>query len=194
MNHFTNNPNDDPGDTFDDLKWDLPTTSLVHMYNDNYDYKVRSRSSLAKLVYTRHEITRLCKQLEKDLNKVASQDLLNKIYLFLSIHLDGNYLLGEIPAGTLFHGINLPRGRHLGPYVHIGPDKNLRAAYRDILLTIEPQTDKFRDLLIHELAHTGCNHVRWRPDDHGPDFQQFESLLKNVSRKINFLGDYKNIN
>ena len=39
------------------------------------------------------------------------------------------------------------------------------------------------ELFVHELAHTGANHVRWRPDDHKKDFKSFEKLLWHIIKK-----------
>ena len=37
-----------------------------------------------------------------------------------------------------------------------------------------------KDLIIHELAHTLANHVRYRPDDHKHDFKKAEKLFKKL--------------
>ena len=39
-------------------------------------------------------------------------------------------------------------------------------------------------LVIHETAHTMCNHIRWRDNDHGKDFKHAEKLITNVYNKI----------
>ena len=40
------------------------------------------------------------------------------------------------------------------------------------------------NLLIHELTHSMCNHIRWRDDDHGEDFRYYENILKDSYNKI----------
>ena len=50
---------------------------------------------------------------------------------------------------------------------------------------VEFKTNKaIMDLVIHELAHTMCNHVRWRDDDHGRDFQRAEKILKEAYTRV----------
>jgi hypothetical protein len=64
--------------------------------------------------------------------------------------------------------------RSKGP--SIGKDGKLRAGYRDIFLNVKVK--KLDELLIHELSHDMCNHVRYREDDHGKDFEKAYTILK----------------
>lgn len=103
--------------------------------------------------------------------------------VFLSIHPD-NYYLQEMQLNTDFLGLNKPKEVYYDPYVTpVGKDTKYRARYRGIFLTLrntDNRVKKFDELIplvLHEIAHTGCNHVKWRDDDHGPDFSLFENYL-----------------
>jgi len=101
----------------------------------------------------------------------------------------------EIPPTTGFYGVNYPFGVHNeANTMPLGADKRLRATKRVVYLTLRHSPNRFRsrefvkDLVIHELAHTVANHVQYRPDDHGPDFEAAEMLLKHLwalSDKLN---------
>lgn len=112
------------------------------------------------------------------------------IECFLDIHFYKQYLLSEMQIGTQFNGINKPRQLYKTKLKPIGDDGSDRATYRHIFLTLRHSNGKFKtikpliDLLIHELTHTMCNHIRWRNDDHGKDFIKYEKLLTDVYNKI----------
>jgi len=207
LRFFTENPKDDPKDFYDNLKWDIPETSLIHVYVDNYLYKVKNTptypNAVNKLVYTRKEIDRLCNALEQDYlqnSNKYNQETRNNIQLFLEIHQPNSmktvfekkyfYLLSEIPKENRdFEGLNKPRGRFLcRDAISIGPDKNLRASYKDIFLTLSLDKKKYKELVLHELAHTGCNHIIWRDDDHNGDFKNFYRILDRLANEIGFLS------
>lgn len=162
-----------------------------------------SERRVAKLLHQMRNYTNiLCNILESTRYKYP-QRLQKNIDLFLDIHQElpieslqhrhfrnrlpfgttSSYLLSQIPPNTGFSGLNKPKERYISDELPIGKDKKLRANYRDIFFDISPNTTtlennkKLLDLLLHELAHTGCNHVRWRPDDHGKDFKEFEKVL-----------------
>lgn len=195
MISFTTNPDDDYGDRLDKFKWDISEKSLLTVMDNGHVYKVRRANidrSIQRLVYTRYEIDRLCSAIYKYMKKNnLPTDIQNKLNLFLSVHGSGNYLLNEIPEGTEFEGINKPRGRHtLKSYVNIGPDKNSRASYRSVFLKLYNDPIRYKNLVLHELAHTAANHIRWRPDDHGQDFKECEGLLTYLGNTIGFLSNY----
>jgi hypothetical protein len=79
--------------------------------------------------------------------------------------------------------------RHMTNEPPVGPDQNMRCGYRDIFLKRNAKGPELRELIIHELSHTGANHNRWRDDDHGEDFQKVYNLIENIANDINFL-DY----
>ena len=85
-----------------------------------------------------------------------------------------------------FEGLNKPKKVHFTNEINIGPDKNLRAKYRIIFLTLRKngklETIKsLKNLIAHELTHTALNHVQWRDDDHGPEFKiMYKIILRNL--------------
>lgn len=230
---FTN-PNKDPGDTYDNVKWNLPTNNLERVYHNGYLYKLNKnrnsfgsafshkpqKNSLPKLTYIRSEIDRLClslyKQLVTDPNFIdrGDTDLVNGIFIFLDIHgpldrsddnrfnyvprdffknrVTSKYLLSEIPiessTGKLFNAINTPHQRFYDhSEVPLGRDKNMRSCYRDIFISTNLDNSELRDLIIHEISHTGCNHQTWIDDNHGADFKKFEKMLTKVANEIGFM-------
>ena len=195
LHKFTINPKDDPSDKYDNLKWEFnENTLLKYTYNGSL-YKINDRGSdkdnlksLKLLNYINDEIRRLQLWIYTNFNEIVkSTDVSpDKIELFIITP----HLLSEIPFWHKdFDALNKPRGRHIQPKSnHIGKDKNLRSTHRDIFLTLNGKTpESLKSLIIHELSHTGCNHTRWFPDNHGQDFKQFEQFLKQISKKINFL-------
>lgn len=83
-----------------------------------------------------------------------------------------------------FEGLNKPKNVHLTNEIEIGPDKNLRAQYRIIFLTLRKNgkllsINALKSLIAHELTHTALNHVLWRDDDHGPEFKLMNKIILN---------------
>lgn len=83
-----------------------------------------------------------------------------------------------------FEGLNKPKNVHLTNEIEIGPDKNLRAQYRIIFLTLRKNgkflsVNALKSLIAHELTHTALNHVLWRDDDHGPEFKLMNKIILN---------------
>jgi uncharacterized protein YjaZ len=86
-----------------------------------------------------------------------------------------------------FDGLNKPKYVHFTNESDIGPDKNLRAKYRIIFLTIRKNgklktIKSLKSLIAHELTHTALNHVQWRNDDHG---QEFKIMYNIIFRNLN---------
>jgi len=106
-------------------------------------------------------------------------------------YISSKYLLSELPwsnkVAMQFNGLDVPKLRFIDLGAsEVGPDKNIRAAYRDIYLSSSISGRELRDLVIHELSHTICNHCLYRPSDHHNDFKQAEALLKSLSKGITF--------
>ncbi len=92
--------------------------------------------------------------------------------------------LEESQGDVVFEGLNKPKGVYTKKDArYIGKDKNLRAKYRVIFLTIRNENGKIKKiknilpLLSHELAHTALNHVKWRDDDHGTHFDKLDKMI-----------------
>lgn len=132
-------------------------------------------------------IHNLCIKVYKNLT-VVSSPLREMSIVFLSIHPD-YYLLQEIQLDTGFEGMNKPKNVHRNKYLpSLGRDKKLKAEYRIVFLNLIKPNGKVKSfkelipLIIHEIAHTGCNHVTWKDDNHGQDFHLFESYLYYLLR------------
>lgn len=169
-----------------------------------------------KLAQLRYKIDNISEYLKNNQHEWTGQgEFTDGVYIFLDIHselprsikhvpplfqnkvqIDGyssKYLISDIPLPRKgegkfpdFLGLCKPKMRYYSTDPHVGPDKNIRAFYKDIFLVPNLNGKELYDLVIHELAHTGCNHVQWRPEDHGADFQRFEKLLKNAAKKTGF--------
>ncbi len=199
-NIFTENPKDDPGDLHDKFKWDFDEKCMVSLREGGHVYKMNDddKKNLKILTFLRYEIERLCIELDNIKHLYKDDKFLRpRIKLFLEIHKNNkgkNYTLNEIPFYVLkdqYEGLNKPKMRYYSNKESIGKDGNIRCKRRDIFLKLRTPTGwmskKFiRNLILHEIAHTGCNHVQWRPDDHGDDFKVFESVLVFVANDINF--------
>ena len=145
-------------------------------------------SSASLLNYFHYLIIDICAFFELNYNKYSAK---NRILIdcFLDIHPD-NYYLSEMQLNTEFDGINKPRQIHLTNKPSVGKDGKLRAKYRHIFIVLRNKNGKFYnfndtlDILVHELAHTMCNHVKWRDDDHGADFKNAEKLIINAAKNV----------
>lgn len=97
-----------------------------------------------------------------------------------------------------FDGINKPKELIFldKPYpIYFKKDNGIRPSYRHIMFTIRRKTNdgelrKFKpikDLILHELAHTMCNHCLYRDSgNHEEDFDECEKYLKQISENIPF--------
>ena len=197
----------DPGDKYDSVKWDFNERNGYRViYIEGYPYKVLNKGSkkaqeqvAMKLKTLRDFINQLCYELNRRRHHYPEY-IQDNIDLFLDIHEESEFLtnhryfkkripygktsfflLSQIPPRKGFDGMNKPKERYISNEPYIGPDKNIRANYRDIFLDVNKLHS---DLLIHELAHTFCNHVQWRPDDHGHDFITAENILKDMCKFV----------
>ena len=106
--------------------------------------------------------------------------LINTPFILQEMQLEKDQLLIK------FEGLNKPKNLHYTNDIHIGPDKNLRAKYRIIFLTLRKNgklktINSLKNLIAHELTHTALNHVQWRDDDHGPEFEiMYKVILRNL--------------
>lgn len=167
------------------MQWDFDESEdyYVTLYRDGYPYKVlRSHSpKIRKLVANKlHKMRNIIDNLVENLSHAELPQHCHNIQLFKDIHTD-NYLLSEIRKDTGFIGLNKPKDIVKTNLPPVGPDKNLRAMWRDVFLTIDTRTPKITEkeleLMVHEIAHTMANHVTWRDDDHGRDFQECEDII-----------------
>jgi hypothetical protein len=198
----------DPGDKYDKMKWDFnERKGYSVIYIDGYPYKVLNKGSkkvqeqvAMKLKSLRDFVNKICYNLNRYRYNYPDY-VQDNIDLFLDIHEESEFvnnhrcfkkripygstsffLLSQIPPNKGFDGMNKPKERYISNEPYIGPDQNLRANYRDIFLNLN--NVNIKKLLIHELAHTFCNHVQWRPDDHGQDFITAENILKDMCKFV----------
>jgi hypothetical protein len=105
------------------------------------------------------------------------------------------HTIQEIPYNGVYEGINKPKCivSCSNDGLQFRKDNNYRAGVRHIMLSLRTKTGKLRKweivkkLLLHELAHTMCNHITYREEgNHEDDFYNSENLLKSVgSHKLN---------
>lgn len=167
------------------MQWDFDESDKYYtiLYRDNYPYKVLKHHNpkTKKLVADKlHRMRKMIDNLTHNLSLLDIPKYKQRIQVFNDIHMD-NYLLSEIRKDTGFIGLNKPKDIVKTNLPPVGPDKNLRAMWRDVFLTINTRTPNITqeelELLVHELAHTMANHVTWRDDDHGRDFKECETLV-----------------
>lgn len=160
------------------MDWDFPEDCYRVYHRDGFPYKVLNthNNKVSKNVANKlHKFRKINEDVIKKnmgtMYKTPETDL----------YLKTEYLLSEMKPNTGFDGLNKPRELVETQEPPIGKDGRLRASWKDIFLTINPYSpeisSKEMDLFIHELAHTGCNHITWRDDDHGQDFKNFENIL-----------------
>ena len=99
--------------------------------------------------------------------------------------------LQEIPEGTDFEGINKPKNIVSYPSGKkiFHKDNNYRAGGRHIMLSLRNKSGGLRSwtsvkrLLLHELAHTLCNHCTYRESGNHEkkDFGKCESFLGRIT-------------
>lgn len=208
MDEFKDFKHSDPGDTLDQLKWDFDESVLKQVKGtDGYIYLLNDSKYLQKLVDIREKVNKMCDYIHNNPTSF-SPEVRPGLRLFVSIHgelptqnrLPNNIfnnhwiqsggksskaMYSQIPNGTKFLGLNKPKDRHINPNApKLGKDKQLRAKWRHIFFNLSRSDKELKDLVIHELAHSAANHVRWRNDDHGPDFKMYESSLLTAWNKI----------
>jgi hypothetical protein len=197
----------DNGDESDIKKggpaWDFDE-SKIPIYKDEkgYIYKAYSEKSANILKSYRDHINKVCKRMEKEIDNYDTVDR-DRIEVFLDLHNEylrepsnlpepfssiakrgktSRYLLSEMPPGGSaigFAALNKPRLRYIDETAKpIGKDGNLRALYRDVSLNLKEKD--LDSLVIHELAHSMANHVRWYDDNHSiTDFGRSEDIIKS---------------
>ena len=114
-------------------------------------------------------------------NKIRYINTTPKIKNGLMLLLTTQCYLQEMQLNTNFEGLNKPKKIYMSDRIEIGKDGKLRAKYRIIFLNLKNKSIKnLKKLLIHEMAHTAANHVKWRDDDHGKDFKTYENIIKEL--------------
>ena len=151
---------------------------LNRWYNE---YTVLDTYDAARLLY---EIDIFVHRKLNNLKKIIHNfdiNIKNKLLLLLNTP----YSFQEMQLNTGFIGLNKPKNViEIKNVPIIGKDGKLRAKRRLIFLQLRyangniKSLNELKPLVIHEIAHTACNHVQWRDDDHGEDFKTCENIIK----------------
>jgi hypothetical protein len=174
--------------------WDFnETKNYCTIVVNNIPYKVLNQDNKHLVAIRLMEIKTLIDNITDQVRVFKSKGLpepLNSMTtVFLSIH-PNRYHVQEMQKYAKFVGLNKPKKVTLNYNLpQMGKDNFLKAQYRLIFFKIRKgsriQTlNELVPLIIHEIAHTGCNHVTWRDDDHGRDFQLFEQFLYSCYGKL----------
>ncbi len=188
----------DYGDRYDKMKWDFREDTMPIYVIGNYPYKAMNKQNANRLSQIRKSINTLCNNIEKGHGWKNNE----QVKMFLEMHgenyyspnqlpvpfyytaINGKktsrYLLSEMPPDeTRLDGLMKPKMRyHDDNAIPIGKDGRGRALYRDMFLNLNKSESSLKNLVIHELAHSMANHIRWREDDHGKDFIECENFIK----------------
>ncbi|AOM63430.1 hypothetical protein [Heterosigma akashiwo virus 01] len=175
--------------------WDIDEEQKynVYMYN-NKQYKVLKDN----IETVRIQNVKLLAFI--DLNLKVYKTILNEMkddlkikyrYLLpgICIYINTPHEIMEI-NGKHFNGLNKPKNIYERERtLPVGKDGIFRAERRVIMLKLFRDPVRLFNLVVHELAHTFANHVKYREDDHGKDFKMYERFIKKTL--IQYL-DFKN--
>jgi hypothetical protein len=166
-------------------EWDFPEKTGMRLYKGAHVHRIPDSS--AREAYTRLQV--LIKYTHNIIAKLENNHPRDPgVELLKRYHKGSMCDIREMPpvAQLHFKGINKPKGVHVTNEHPVGKDNNLRAKKRVIFVELRNintgnwiPMDKVVDTLVHELAHTYCNHVVWREDDHGKDFKIAKRKILN---------------
>lgn len=166
--------------------WDLEENKGFIKYKN---YKVRkdirnTQEALYYLYFIDGYIQKLIEQCKKE--KEPSDE--TKILIITP------YKLQEIPKNDIFEGLNKPKKiclKNKRCKLKSVMDNKYLAKERLIMLQIRKENgeliewSKIKELILHELCHTMCNHIVYRDKgNHGKDFKKCEKFLIKISKKI----------
>ena len=203
-------------------KWDLEEKmgfSFYKLINSDIQTKIygirndlkNNLHALDYLYFIDIYIQELIKCIKNNKKLVKERSCSNECIIFANTP----YKLQEIPKGTLYNGINKPKDIHWKTKdcnIQTLLDNGLLAGSRHIMLEIRHSSgmlkqwsgiDGVKNLLLHELSHTMCNHVTYRENgqykrvkvngifvsvyergNHEKhDFGKSEHFLKEISKK-----------
>lgn len=169
--------------------WDLEEEKgyiIANTEGNNY-YILNNRKNMSKALEIfkkiNYFITELTSYLSNNFYRIPAE-LKPGIMILIMMH-PQNQRLYELPEDSQFIGLCKPKGvrirKNLPP---IGKDKYLKATSKYLYIQIRKSDEKFKsfneikDIVIHELAHTAANHVTWKDDNHGKDYEKYHNFLK----------------
>ena len=178
-------------------KWDFDEhsdyVSKSYMYDGNKERFVFVKEKDSQNEMNKHAaILMFLDKFTLDLQKYCElHNKCNNKCIELFIHTKHTFF--ELYYNDDYRGVNKPKEIHhcSGAKTDIGPDKKLRAHYRYVMIIIPENAQELHDLYCHEIAHTLCNHVQYRHDDHHGntevDFPYNERLVIHLAEKFQLL-------
>jgi hypothetical protein len=175
-------------------KWDLEeNVGFINGLTFGNIYKIRNENlnnerALYLLGYIEQYVNIIKKDMLMHEGYCHTKKCINESILFVITP----FSLQEIPKNTKFEGINKPLFIVYSPKdgLVFKKDNKYRAGSRHIMLTLRNEDGSLKDwkhikrLLLHELAHTMCNHVTYREaGNHEGDFKKCEKFLKLLTNK-----------
>jgi hypothetical protein len=162
--------------------WDFDENKNYILISDFKVLKYPDAIKAAMLLYSIKELIFRCFKsiLKHEMITPEVELLINTPFILQEMQLAKDQL------SIKFEGLNKPKILHITNEIDIGPDKNLRATYRTVFLTLRENgrlktIESLKSLIAHELTHTALNHVQWRDDDHGPEFKiMYNIILRNL--------------
>lgn len=172
-------------------KWDLEENR--HFVSGNVNDRVykalrKNKPTDQKIfdyLYCLHQYIYLLKRLMLENPQVCQECRCETTVFIITPH-----EVQEICQNTTYEGINKPKFLVQSPEdgLLFKRDNHVRAGLRLVMLSLRTPSGNFRSwskvkkLLLHELAHTMCNHCTYREDEnHEEDFDKCEAFLKKLS-------------
>lgn len=170
-------------------KWDLEENlGFVSFYHNGKIYKVRNTGNDVDntIMHYLGFIDQYYQKIKEEIYKCRTLgNCRNEAILFVKTPTD----FQEIPVNNIFEGVNKPKFiiRCDNDGLYFAKDNDYRATRRHIMLSLRTKQGKPRSwssvkkLLLHELAHTMCNHCTYREEgNHQEDFNKSENFLKEL--------------
>lgn len=160
------------------------TEGIVHVYNNIHSSSVEDVEKRKNVLFFLDRFTR---DAQKYCNSRGK-----RIPPTWQLFTRTNHTFFELPLHRDFKGVNKPKNVHDCALATdaIGPDGTLRAHERYVMMTLPSKVSELESLYGHEIAHTFCNHVRFREDDHHGDnpwdFPACEKQFKSIMHALDF--------
>lgn len=155
------------------LRTDIPNTHQTLMYIYLIDMYIKN-------------IIHGC---ERSINLAIRKNCLSGVTILINTP----YTLQEITKNSIFEGMNKPKGVYFKKCdLHTLMDNEYLASSRHIMLKLRNESGKLmswnymRNLILHELAHTMCNHVIYRDSGNHQkkDFHKYNTFLLLIDKKV----------
>ena len=202
-------PSDIPKNESTKKLWDLNENKNFVLYKG---YKIRddipnNQAASYYLYIIDMYIKELGEYILSNIESTKKRGCFNEMIIFLYTP----YMLQELSKNSYYNGLNKPKNvqwkKENCPYNTI-LDNNFLASYRLIMLKIRENDGKLtkwkggegvKHLILHELAHTCCNHITYREEGNHrkDDFEKCNKFLifmanksencNKIEKKINVL-------